>query len=86
MRKRLAEQEKSITDYRASVEPAFQKWVKEQTAAAVAGSLDKLPGDPLLHFALDEGKATPSKIKSMRNAPARLRENHSGSQRGSVKD
>jgi hypothetical protein len=56
LRQRLAAQEKSISDYRASVEPTFQQWVKDQTAAAVAGSLDKLPGDPLLHFALDEGK------------------------------
>jgi hypothetical protein len=56
LRLKLAAQEKSVSDHRASVEPAFQQWVKDQAAAAVAGSLDQLPSDPLLHFTLDEGK------------------------------
>lgn len=61
LRKQLAAQEKKVSDHRASVEPVFQKWVTAKEAAARASSLDKLPQDALLHFALDEGKGSVAK-------------------------
>jgi hypothetical protein len=56
LREQLANQKKAIADHRAAIEPEFQEWIKLKEAEAIDKSLDELPKNPLLHFALDEGQ------------------------------